>query len=51
MMSIGLRDVEAFAGDADRGVDDGDLAFGELDVDGRAGHLNHFAFGQTRSWC
>ena len=43
MMSIGVRDVEAFAGDADGGVDLGDLPFGELAVDGRSGDLDHFA--------
>ena len=43
MMSIGVGNVEAFAGDADGGVDDGDLAFGELNVDGGARDLNHFA--------
>ena len=36
--------VEAFAGDPDGRVDHRDLAFGELNVDGGARHLNDFAF-------
>jgi hypothetical protein len=36
----------------DRGVDDGDLVFGELDVDGRSGDLDDFAFyGSVGSCC
>ena len=37
----GLGDVEAFAGDADRGIDFRDLTFGELAVDGGAGDLDY----------
>ena len=40
----GSRHVEAFAGDADGGVDDRDLVLRELNVDGRSGDLDHFAF-------
>ena len=36
--------VEAFAGDVNRRVDDGNLVLGELNVHGRAGHLNDLAF-------
>jgi hypothetical protein len=39
----GIERVEAFAGDADGGVDEGDLPFGELAVHGRTGHLDHLA--------
>ena len=39
----GVGHVEAFAGDADGGVDQRDLPFGKLAVHGRAGHLDHFA--------
>ncbi len=38
-----LGDVKALAGDPDRGVDFGDLPFGELAVDGRPGDLNDVA--------
>ena len=43
IMSIGVGHVEAFAGDADRGVDERDLPFGKLNVDGGPGDLDHFA--------
>ena len=39
------RNVESFAGDADCGVDHGNLVFGELNVDGRSRDLDHLAFG------
>src|ERR1039457_3074768 len=39
----GIERVEAFAGNADGGVDEGDLPFGELAVHGRTGHLDHLA--------
>ena len=39
----GVRHVEAFAGDADRRADDGNLPLGKLDVHGRSGHLDHFS--------
>ncbi len=38
-----VGNVEAFAGDADRRADDGNLPFGKLHVDGRSGHLDHFS--------
>ena len=38
-----IRYVEALAGNADRGPDDGNLPFGEFDVHGRSGHLDHFS--------
>ena len=44
MMSIGVGNVEAFAGDADGGVDDRDLPLGKLNVDGGSGHLDHFSY-------
>ena len=43
--------VEAFAGDADGRVDHGNLPFGKLEVDGRAGHLDHFADYDSGSCC
>ena len=43
MMSIGVGNIEAFAGDADGGVDRRDLALGELNVDGGSRDLDHFA--------
>ena len=43
MMSMGCGHVEALAGDADGGVDQGDLALGKLAVHGRSGHLHDFA--------
>ena len=43
MMSMGVGRVEAFAGDADRRVDERDLPFGKLAVHGRTGHLDHLA--------
>ena len=45
MMSIGVGNVEAFADDADGGVDFGDLPFGELAVDGGSGDLDDVADG------
>src|ERR1035437_57657 len=39
----GIERVEAFAGDADRRVDERDLPFGKLAVHGRTGHLDHLA--------
>jgi hypothetical protein len=35
---------EAIAGDVYRGIDDWDLVFGELNVDGRSSDLNYSAF-------
>ena len=43
MMSIGIGHVEALAGDANRGADDGNLPLRKLDVHGRSGHLDHFS--------
>ncbi len=38
------RGSEAFARDVHGGVDHRNLVFGKLNVDGRSGHLDHFAF-------
>ncbi len=42
---------KAFTGDVYRGVDHRDLMFGELNVDGRSGHLDYFAFHQSVGCC
>ena len=43
MISIGCGHVEAFAGDANGRIDQGDLRLGKLKVHGRSGHLDDFA--------
>src|SRR5207237_7709203 len=39
-----IGNVEPFAGNAYRGTDNGNVSFGKFHVDGRSGHLDHFAF-------
>ena len=45
------RDVEAFAGDADGGVDWRDLALRKLNVDGGTGNLDHLAYRRIDNRC